>query len=57
MKLLENKRDNEQEISAMDWKDFVALCIAMYQLFLPRLLTIIAGAVIVAYLLLWFFSR
>lgn len=57
MKLLENKRDKEQEISAMEWKDFVALCIAMYQLFLPRLLTIIAGAVIVAYLLLWFFSR
>jgi len=57
MKLLETKRDKEQEVSAMEWKDFVALCIAMYQLFLPRLFTVIAGTIIAAYLLLWFFSQ
>jgi len=57
MKLSETGRDKEQEVFALGWKDFLALCIAMYQLFLPRLFTVIAGTIITAYLLLWFFSQ
>ncbi len=46
----ENRENNEL---ALGWKDFVAICIAVYQLLLPRLIAIILGVIVVAYLLLW----
>ena len=51
-----NQPDNDrerEETMRLEWKDFAAICIAVYQLLLPRLLAVIAGVILVAYLLLW----
>jgi hypothetical protein len=55
--LFEEKRDQNQDVYTMEWKDIAALCIAVYQVLFPRLLAIIAGTVFVSFLLLWYFSR
>lgn len=52
---LEEDRENEEELR-LGWKDFAAICIAVYQLLLPRFLAVTAGVIVVVYLLLWLWS-
>jgi len=49
----EREKEKEEEAPRLDWKDFAAICIAVYQLLLPRLLAVIAGVIITVYLMLW----
>jgi hypothetical protein len=48
-----SEENREKDELALGWKDFVAICIAVYQLLLPRLLIMIVSVIVVAYLLLW----
>ncbi len=55
MNFSDHNRENEDD--KFDWKDILAMTIALYQLLLPRLLAILLGVGLVAFLLLRFWLR